>query len=79
MTTKTDSPPLTYIQWVALNTLYQHRDRPSSPLRYVGLRATIQTLIVRQPALAEWVGDQSNNQVHITAAGITACERNLEG
>lgn len=76
MKTTADSP-LTYLEWIALNTLYQHRGRRSSPLRYVGLRETIHALIVRQPALAEWVGDQANNQVRITNAGITICERDL--
>jgi len=70
--------PLTYLEWMALTTLYQHRDRASSPVRYVGLPATITALIQHRPPLAEWVGKQSDNQVHITSAGIATYETSHE-
>ena len=65
---------LTYLEWVALSTLYQHQDRVSSPVRYVGLPATIRALIAHDPPLAKWVGKPSDNQVHITPEGIAAWE-----
>lgn len=65
---------LTYLEWIALRVLYQHRDRPSSPLRYVGLPATVSALIQHQPPLAEWIGKPADQQIHITAAGIATCE-----
>lgn len=64
--------PLSYIEWVALSVLYQHRDRPSSPVRYVGLLATVKRLIEHKPPLAAWIGKPADNQIHITTAGIAA-------
>lgn len=69
---------LTYLEHVALNLLYQYRDRVSSPVRYVALPATIDALIRHQPPLAQWVGKRSDNQVHITPAGIAFCEAGYE-
>ncbi|MBK8024713.1 MAG: hypothetical protein IPK19_25640 [Chloroflexi bacterium] len=66
--------PLTYLEWVALIALYQHRDRVSSPLRYIGLPATVDALAAHQPPLVQWVGKRSENQIHITAEGIATCE-----
>lgn len=73
-----DAKPLTYLEHVALKLLYQYRDRASSPVRYVALPATIDALIKRQPPLAQWVGKRSDQQVHITAAGIAFCENGYE-
>ncbi len=78
MTTE-KAKPLTYLEWVALSTLYQHRDRVSSPVRYVGLPATVQALITHEPPLAQWVGKRSDNQIHITVEGIAAWEASREG
>ncbi|MBE2268722.1 MAG: hypothetical protein IAE80_10870 [Anaerolinea sp.] len=66
--------PLTYLEWIALTVLYQHRDRASSPLRYVGLPATVSRLIQRQPPLAQWIGKPNDQQIHITLAGIATYE-----
>jgi hypothetical protein len=65
---------LAYLEWLALANLYKHRDRKSSPVRYVGLEATIAGLINHRPPLAEWIGKSSENQVHITAEGILRYE-----
>lgn len=67
--------PLTYLEWVALTTLYQHRDRASSPERYVGLATTVEALLKHQPPLAQRVGKNSDNQIHITTAGIALVEQ----
>lgn len=74
MTMANENNPLTYLEWIALTTLYRLRDRVSSPLRYVGLPNTVKALINHQPPLAEWVGASANHQVHITAAGIALME-----
>ena len=65
---------LGYLQWQALVVLYKNRDRSSSPLRYVGLKATIMSLIQHQPPLVQWVGKPSENMVHITNDGILLYE-----
>ncbi|MBE2184049.1 MAG: hypothetical protein IAE89_11530 [Anaerolineae bacterium] len=69
---------LSYLEWIALADLYKGREKPSSPARYVGLPATIASLIKRQPPLAAWVGKASENLVHITPEGIAFYE-NGEG
>ena len=61
---------LQYLEWQALLVLYRHRERVSSPLRFVGFKTTVASLIRHQPPLAEWVGKPADNQVHITDAGI---------
>ena len=63
-----------YLEWQALVVLYRNRERTSSPLKYVGLKATIAKLIKHQPPLAAWVGKPSENQVHITTEGISLYE-----
>ncbi len=65
---------LNYSEWQALAILYKHRDRVSSPLRYVGLKPAITALTKHEPPLAKWVGKASENQVHITEAGISYYE-----
>lgn len=65
---------LNYPEWIALQLLYQHRERPSSPLRYIGLPATINGLLQRQPPLVQWIGKAADQQLHITPAGITTFE-----
>lgn len=70
----TESTQLGYLEWQALVVLYRNRDRVSSPVRYVGLDATIKSLIKHHPPLAAWVGKPSNNQVHITTEGVALCE-----
>lgn len=70
---------LSYLEWIALSVLYKHRDKTSSPVRYIGLLATITHLINHRPALAQWVGKPSANQVHITAEGIALYETNTSG
>jgi hypothetical protein len=65
---------LDYLQWQALVILYRNRERASSPVRYVGLATTVTNLIKHHPPLAQWVGSPSNNQVHITPAGIALYE-----
>ncbi|MBL8132333.1 MAG: hypothetical protein JNL42_10795 [Anaerolineae bacterium] len=71
----TSSPkPLSYLEWIALKTLYEYRDRQSSPVKYVGLPLIIKALIERQPPLAAWVGRSADNQIHITDAGIAVFE-----
>lgn len=65
---------LNYSEWQALAILYKHRDKESSPLRYVGLKPAITALTKHEPPLAQWVGKASNNQVHITDAGIAYYE-----
>lgn len=69
-----ESADISYLEWQALIILYRNRERKSSPARYVGLDATITSLLKRQPPLAEWVGKQVDHQVHITSAGIALCE-----
>lgn len=71
-----DDKPLSYLEWQAVATLYKHRDRVSSPVRYVGLSAIITTLMGRHPPLVAWVGKPSQNQVHITDEGIAIYEAN---
>ncbi len=61
---------LQHLEWQALLVLYRHKDKVSSPLRYVGFKNTIVALMRHQPPLAEWVGKPSDNQVHITEAGV---------
>lgn len=73
------SKPLGYLEWVALVTLYQQRHRVSSPVRYVGLPTTVKSLIEHQPPLAEWIGNHSNNQVHITPEGVATYEKDSSG
>ncbi len=69
-----ESTHLDYLEWQALVILYRNKERTSSPTRYVGLPATVTRLIKRQPPLAEWVGKPSENQIHITPAGISLYE-----
>lgn len=61
---------LEHLEWQAMLVLYRHRDRESSPLRFVGFKTTVSALIRHQPPLAQWVGKPSDNQVHITDEGI---------
>jgi hypothetical protein len=68
---------LGYLEWLSLANLYQHRDQVSSPAKYVGLPNTIQALMSHQPPLAEWVGKSTQNQIHITAEGITLYETEM--
>jgi len=70
----TETIYLQYLEWQALLVLYRHRDRAATPLRFVGFKTTVSALVRRQPALAEWVGKPSDNQVHITEAGIAFYE-----
>lgn len=65
---------LGYLEWQALVVLYRNRERASSPLRYVGLKTTIMSLIKHQPPLVQWVGKPSENMVHITSEGILLYE-----
>ena len=65
---------LNYVGWIALAFLYKHRDKLSSPARYVGLESTIAALIHHHPPLAQWVGKPSEHQVHITPEGISFYE-----
>ena len=65
---------LEYLEWQALLILYRYKDRPSSPLHYVGLRTTLEALMRHKPPLARWVGKSSEHQVHITEAGIAFYE-----
>ena len=69
-----ESEHLSYLEWQALVVLYRNRERESSPMRYVGLQATINALIKREPPLAHWVGKSSDHQVHITQDGVALCE-----
>lgn len=69
-----ESIHLGYLEWQALVVLYRNRDRASSPVRYVGLDATIKALIKHHPPLAVWVGKPSDHQVHITTEGIALYE-----
>ena len=69
-----ESQDINYLEWQALVILYRNRERKSSPGRYVGLNSTITQLIHHHPPLAEWVGKSSDNQVHITSAGISLYE-----
>ena len=68
------STDISYLEWQALVILYRNRDRKSSPVRYVGLDATVKHLIDRHPPLATWVGNPAQHQVHITNAGIALWE-----
>lgn len=61
---------LQHLEWQALMVLYRQKDKAFSPLRFVGFKATIIALLRHHPPLAEWVGKPSDNQVHITEAGI---------
>jgi hypothetical protein len=65
---------LNYSEWQALAVLYKHRDRVSSPLRYVGLKPAIVALTKHDPPLAQWVGKASKEQVHITIEGVAYYE-----
>ncbi len=65
---------LGYLEWQALVVLYRYRERSSSPVRYVGLDATIASLVKHRPPLAQWIGKPSEKQVHITDEGIALCE-----
>ena len=69
---------ISYLEWQALLILYRNRDRSSSPVRYVGLEATVKHLIERHPPLAAWVGKPARQQVHITKAGIALWEKESE-
>ena len=69
-----ESTQLGYLEWQALVVLYRYRDKVSSPLRYVGFKATITTLLKHHPPLVQWVGKPSENQVHITNEGIALYE-----
>ena len=71
MSERTD---IDYLEWQALVILYRNRERKSSPVRYVGLDATIKRLINHRPPLAERVGKPADKQVHITSAGIALYE-----
>ena len=71
----TQNASIDYLEWQALVVLYRNKERASSPLKYVGLQATITRLIKHQPPLAAWVGKPSENQVHITTEGISLYER----
>ena len=68
---------LSYLEWLSLSQLYQHRDLASSAARYVGLDATIHALIAHRPPLVAWVGQKSDRQVHITAEGIAFYEQTM--
>ncbi len=68
------STALNYLEWLALASLYKYRGNLSSPVRYVGLAATVASLINRHPPLAQWVGKPSQNQVRITDDGILLYE-----
>ncbi|MBI1256238.1 MAG: hypothetical protein GC204_02095 [Chloroflexi bacterium] len=70
----TESTHIDYLEWQALVVLYRNRERTSSPVKYVGLQATVTRLIKHQPPLATWVGKSSDNQVHITPEGISLYE-----
>jgi len=72
-----ETTSLEYLEWQALLILYRHRDRESSPLRYVALKATIVSLMHHQPPLAQWVGKPGENQVRITREGIAFYEGTL--
>ena len=61
---------LAHLEWQALLVLYRQKDQTSSPLRYVGFKSTITALTRHHPPLVAWVGNPSDNQVHITEAGI---------
>ena len=61
---------LQHLEWQALLVLYRQKDKASSPLRFVGFKTTVAALLRHHPPLAEWVGKPSDNQVHITEAGI---------
>lgn len=69
-----ESADISYLEWQALVILYRNRDRKSSPARYVGLDATIMSLLKHHPPLAAWIGKPVDHQVHITGAGIALCE-----
>jgi hypothetical protein len=73
----TTNKSLAYLEWMALSILYKYRDNPSSPLKYVGLAATVEALMHHQPPLAEWVGKPAQHQVHISEAGIAHYEASL--
>lgn len=68
---------LEYLEWQVLLILYRHRDRASSPLRYVGLKTTVDMLMRHKPPLARWVGKPAENQVHITDEGVTFYESTM--
>jgi hypothetical protein len=65
---------LGYLEWQALIILYKNRERVSSPVRYVGLKTTVMSLIKHEPPLVQWVGKPSENMVHITNAGVLLYE-----
>ncbi|MEO8391871.1 MAG: hypothetical protein ABI700_02665 [Chloroflexota bacterium] len=66
----TETVYLQYLEWQALLVLYRHRERVSTPLRFVGFKTTVASLTRHQPPLAEWIGKPTDNQVHITEAGM---------
>ncbi len=61
---------LPHLEWQALLVLYRQKDKESSQLRSVGFKTTAAALTRHEPPLAEWVGKPSNNELHITEAGI---------
>ena len=61
---------LPHLEWQALLVLYRQKDKESSLLRSVGFKTTAAALTRHEPPLAEWVGKPSNNELHITEAGI---------
>lgn len=65
---------LGHLEWQALLVLYRHRERESSPMRFVGFKAALLGLMRHQPPLAQWVGKPADTQVHITEAGISFYE-----
>ena len=68
---------LQHLEWQALLVLYRQKDKAFSPLRIVGFKTTVNALVKHQPALAVWVGKPSDNQVHITDAGIALYMGNI--
>ncbi len=61
---------LPHLEWQALLVLYRQKDQVSSPLRAVGFKTTASALTRHEPPLAAWIGKPTNNQLHITEAGI---------
>lgn len=70
----TETIYLQHLEWQALLVLYRQRAQPSSALRSVGFKSTVMSLIRHEPPLAEWVGKPTNNQLHITEAGVALYE-----
>lgn len=65
---------LPHLEWQAILVLYRQRDKASSALRFVGFKTTVNALMRHHPPLAKWVGNPSDNQIHITEAGIALYE-----